>query len=125
MIYLDTHVLIWLYAGKLKRLSPLAHRHLDRGDRLLISPMVLLELEFLHELGKLRKPATLVFEYLNRTIGLKQCDHPFTAVIEQAKSHKWTREPFDRIIVAQASITHSPLLTADEIIHAHYKKAIW
>jgi PIN domain nuclease of toxin-antitoxin system len=38
---------------------------------------------------------------------------------------KWVRDPFDRLIVAQASANDAPLITKDEKIRRHYKRAIW
>ena len=37
----------------------------------------------------------------------------------------WTPDPFDRLIVAQARLLDASLITKDELIHKHYKKAIW
>ena len=37
----------------------------------------------------------------------------------------WTRDPFDRIIVAQAKIRNSALVTRDREIRLHYSKAVW
>ena len=41
MIYLDTHVVVWLYAGELDRISGAAKARLEEQD-LLISAMVTL-----------------------------------------------------------------------------------
>ena len=41
---------------------------------------------------------------LEKRIGLKICEHPFDEVIKYAIKQDWTRDPFDRIVVAQASI---------------------
>jgi hypothetical protein len=38
---------------------------------------------------------------------------------------RWTRDPFDRIICAQAACTGTRLLTKDTIIRSHFKKALW
>jgi PIN domain nuclease of toxin-antitoxin system len=37
---------------------------------------------------------------------------------------KWTRDPFDRIIAAQAAVDATPLLTRDRIILSNYPHAI-
>ena len=39
MIYLDTHVVVWLYAGRTDLFPPLAKSQID-GNDLLISPLV-------------------------------------------------------------------------------------
>ncbi len=46
--YLDTHVAIWLYDGLAEKLSPSAKKQID-GNDLLISPMVLLEFQYLYD----------------------------------------------------------------------------
>jgi PIN domain nuclease of toxin-antitoxin system len=42
-----------------------------------------------------------------------------------ALAESWTRDPFDRLIVARARATELPLLTKDMKIHAHFKAAVW
>ncbi|MGZ4954686.1 MAG: hypothetical protein ACXV8O_06020 [Methylobacter sp.] len=39
-LYLDTHILIWLYQDGATRLTPLAVNALEEAEQLLISPMV-------------------------------------------------------------------------------------
>jgi PIN domain nuclease of toxin-antitoxin system len=38
---------------------------------------------------------------------------------------QWTRDPFDRLIVAQALLHDAPLITKDEHIRRHYAGALW
>jgi len=40
-------------------------------------------------------------------------------------SSEWTRDPFDRLIVAHAAANDARLLTKDEKIRRHYKRAVW
>jgi PIN domain nuclease of toxin-antitoxin system len=124
MTYLDTHVVVWLYRGDLKRLSAAARERVDRDD-LLISPAVLLELEYLNEIQRQRPAGLAVVRALQTDLGLKICDLPFPVVVEQALLEKWGRDPFDRLIVAQASVTHAPLITRDEKIRQHYPQSVW
>lgn len=56
MIYLDTHVLVWLYAGR-PDLLPAGARALIDANALLVSPIVALELQYLHETGRTNEPA--------------------------------------------------------------------
>jgi PIN domain nuclease of toxin-antitoxin system len=37
----------------------------------------------------------------------------------------WTRDPFDRLIVANAMADGAPLITADETILANFRDAVW
>ena len=124
MIYLDTHVAAWLYAGQPGSLSNTAMREIS-NESLLISPMVLLELQLLFEIGRAKDPASKVAEHLARDLGVAVCDHPFPLVAASAMEVNWTRDPFDRLIVAQAAANDAPLLTKDARILRHYKRAIW
>ena len=94
-------------------------------DRKLISPMVLLELEYLYELKRTARPGREVLETLRLDVGLQVCDLPFDAVVLGALGQSWTRDPFDRLIVSQASLRRAPLLTKDRSIHEHYPRAVW
>src|SRR5881394_1887887 len=100
MIYLDTHVVLWLYEGLLKKLPKAARRAIDESD-LLISPIVRLELQCLHEIKRTTKPAGTILADLRAQIGLTVCDLPFDQVVRKASEFPWTRDPFDRLIVAQ------------------------
>jgi PIN domain nuclease of toxin-antitoxin system len=88
--------------------------------------MVLIELEYLHEIGRVRLGARDVLRKLSQEIGLIVCDLSFPSVAEAALDEKWTRDPFDRAIVAQAKANGLALLiSADEEIRQHYPRAIW
>ena len=124
MIYLDTHVVVWLYAG-------LSEKFTDRGIDLLenrqlfISPMVQLELQYLKEIQRITVDSALMIETLAYSIGLQTCQTSFAQIIAESITETWTRDPFDRLIVAQAKTRKAPLLTQDRLILEHYPQAVW
>jgi len=123
--YLDTHVLFWLCEGQLRRVSPAAQDVMNSSD-LLISPMVTVELAYLHEIGRSRRVPQDVIKQLREQIGLEICAHPFADIADTATFESWTRDPFDRIIVAHAKANgYATLVTSDSEIRDHYPKAIW
>ena len=124
MIYLDTHVVVWLYAGRTDLLSPLAVDRIEAED-LFISPMVQLELEYLREIERLTVGSALIIESLSQRIGLALCDLPFAAVVVESIQQSWTRDPFDRLITAQAIARNARLLTKDLHIRDHCNLAVW
>jgi len=124
MIYLDTHAAAWLYAGE-TRFFPKPALRLLNEEALLISPMAVLELEFLREIGRITVGAEEVLEELSAKLGLEICRQPFERVAREALQIKWTRDPFDRLIVAQAQLAKERLLTKDEAILKNYPKAMW
>jgi len=90
-----------------------------------ISPVVVLELEYLHETRRIAVGGNTVVQGLAAQLGLRVCDLPFPAVIESALGQRWTRDPFDRTIAAQAALAGSALLTKDRTIRKHYRQATW
>jgi PIN domain nuclease of toxin-antitoxin system len=123
--YLDTHVLFWLCENRLNRISGAALDALNQYD-LLISPMVAIELAFLHEIGRSKRVSQDILRQLREQVGLKVCDHSFADVAEAATFESWTRDPFDRMIVAHAKANgYAPLISADQDIRANYPKAVW
>lgn len=124
MTYLDTHVVVWLFGGEAQRLSNAAVAQIQ-AEEVLVSPAVVLELQFLHEIKRSKATALKVIERLSAEIGLAICRLPFAAIVEHALDQAWTRDPFDRLIVAHARANDAPLITKDERIHRHYKRSIW
>ena len=96
------------------------------SEQVEISPMVLLELEYLFEIKRILKAPMALVEQMQTLIGLRISDHPFAAVTQTALFETWTRDPFDRMIVAQArSDGYSGLISADTKIQEHYSRTIW
>ena len=124
VVYLDTHAIVHLYKGETRKFSPAVRRALERCD-LLVSPAAVLEMEVLHEIGRIKPTAAAVLEALSQEIGLRVCGMTFREVVEAAIQEAWTRDPFDRLIVANAKARNATLITKDEHMHDHYKKALW
>ena len=123
--YLDTHVVVWLAQGDPARFPTKARVPLESAE-LLISPMVLLELEYLREIERIRLSSREVFLKVKHEFGLRVCDLAFAHVAEVALDEKWTRDPFDRMVVAQAKANGlAPLVTADEEIRRNYPRTLW
>ena len=124
MIYLDTHVVVWLYAGKIEKLSEQAKK-LINDHEIIISPVVRLELQYLFEIQRVTDEANEIVFDLSDRIGLKMCDKSFNTIVSGALDLSWTRDPFDRIIVANAAVNHNILVTKDQNILENYEKAMW
>jgi PIN domain nuclease of toxin-antitoxin system len=124
VIYLDTHVLVRLYQGEVEKLGEAARREIERQD-LLVSPAAVLELEYLHEIGRLEPSATKLMGVLAAELRTKVCEIQFHTIVEQALKEKWSRDPFDRLIVAHAKVGDAALISKDENIRRHYRRTIW
>lgn len=124
MTHLDTHVLLWLYEGLHQRIPEGARQRME-AEPLAISPMIELELAYLHEVGKVVPTPSTVLDELRRTLELAVSTAPFPVVVRHAMDMTWTRDPFDRIIAAQAVADDAHLLTADQTILANLERASW
>lgn len=123
--YLDTSVAVWLAQGDLTRITPTALDSI-RNCSLLVSPMVALELEYLHEIKRIILTSQDVLLKLRAELGVEVCDASFSSFIAIAVHEKWTRDPFDRIIVSHAKAKGlSPLISPDEAIQKNYVKTVW
>lgn len=87
--------------------------------------MVTLELEYLREIGRITEGPATVLPELHSRLGLVICDRDYTKIAQSAWAQNWTRDPFDRLIVAQAALGQNLLVTKDATILANYPNAIW
>jgi PIN domain nuclease of toxin-antitoxin system len=124
VVHLDTHVLVWLYAGEVERFPKETREQIERSS-LAISPAAVLELEYLFGIRRITERADVVIGDLSGRIGLLVDDAPFAAVVSAATTLAWTRDPFDRLIVAQAKTRDVALITADKTIRKHFPAAVW
>ncbi|MFZ1108094.1 MAG: type II toxin-antitoxin system VapC family toxin [Rhodomicrobium sp.] len=126
-LLLDTHVLVWWFAGDLR--LPVATRQLIDGPEAepYVSAATAWELTTKYRLGKLKEAAPLVesfFDLLDR-YGFKRLsintEHAHRAGLLSG-DHK---DPFDRMLAAQALIEDMGLVTADPLLAALGAKVIW
>ena len=113
MILLDTNALIWLLSNH-PRTRPLA-----RLPRLYVSPASLLELHMLIESGRGRLvPGRSVSDIADDPRWL-QDEPPAGQWFHLAMDTAWTRDPFDRLIVAHARVRGWKVATADSVLIEH------
>jgi PIN domain nuclease of toxin-antitoxin system len=114
----------WLYEGADRRI-PVAARSLIDSEQPCVSPIVELELSYLYEVGRVTEPARAPLGALEKTIGLQVSDISTAALVQAATGLSWTRDPFDRMIAAQAIVADAQLVTADRTILANLPLATW
>jgi PIN domain nuclease of toxin-antitoxin system len=83
------------------------------GEELRILPMVALEMQYLHEVDRISENSGVVLADL------------VSSVAAAAVGLGWTRDPFDRLIVAHAALNGATLLTKDRSIRRNYRHAVW
>jgi PIN domain nuclease of toxin-antitoxin system len=126
VIHLDTQVALWLYYRLDRQISRGAKAQLARAHDLRLSPLVVVEIEILIEIGRVKlKTADLLLHDLQERLDLELSDASAAAVAEAACRFAWTRDPFDRLIVANAMTDGAKLITADQVILRHFDQAVW
>jgi PIN domain nuclease of toxin-antitoxin system len=113
MTLLDTNALIWLDQGH-RRARPLT----KSSSTLYISPASLLELQMLNELGRIELTAGGL-EALAEDERWMLDDPPATSWFLRSTDISWTRDPFDRLIVAHARLRGWRLATGDRAVLSH------
>ncbi len=126
-LLLDTHVFLWLIADD-RRLSTTAKRViLDSDSELLLSTASVWEVLLKVQIGKLPLP-TPVGIFLQRQF----TDNAITSLpltlehvlrLENLPMHH--RDPFDRILIAQAIAESVPIVTADRQFAKYDVETIW
>jgi PIN domain nuclease of toxin-antitoxin system len=125
LVYLDTHIVVWLYAGLLDKFTPKAKAGID-DNNVVISQFVRLELQYLYEIGRIKVKPDKIIGALAREIDLRISDCLLNNIIEEALKINWTRDVFDRLLVAETMRDQSLLLiTADQKIREKFTQALW
>jgi len=118
----DTHALIHHITDRKRRLGRRARAVFDRADRgletIIVPFTVLEEVLLLSEVGKVHIP----LPFRDFVISLDKSDNldlgvNDTAVILEAATFTTVRDPYDRLIIAQARVAGLPLITGDGKIH--------
>lgn len=118
----DTHALIHRVTGRKQRLGRRALAIFDRADRgsdrIVVPFTVLEEVLLLSEVGKIHIP----LPFREFVISLDKADNVDlgvndTAVLLEAATFTTIRDPYDRMIIAQARVAGLPLITGDGKIH--------
>lgn len=123
-VFLDTHVVVWLFSGLTDKFPEKIKSLIETND-VCMCPIVILEIEYLKEIGRINCAANDIITDLQAKIGLLIDDLSFEIVTKKATDITWTRDPFDRLIAASTIARGYPLITKDESILNNLKLAIW
>jgi PIN domain nuclease of toxin-antitoxin system len=82
-------------------------------------------MQYLHELGRVSTPALDALRSLQRMLAVRVASESFERIVVTALTEDWTRDPFDRLIVAHAKLLDAPLISRDRRIADAYAKTRW
>ncbi len=114
-LLLDTHVLIWWDEGH--RLLEPARQAIEEADTVFVSAASAWELAIKSGLGRLR-PSRTVREAVEES-GFLELPITFRHAERVATLPRHHRDPFDRLLVAQAEVEGLTLVTRDPVF-GHY-----
>lgn len=112
-VFLDTHFVIWVLQAS-SRLAdfPWLESYRPWG----VSPVVLLEIQYLSEIGRVAVRNPEFGERLAADPRFVLDEPPLLALVRQAYALDWTRDPFDRLIAAHSQLRRVPLCTTDRLL---------
>lgn len=125
MILLDTHAFYWYMCDK-DRLTPAIVNRIEAEDCVCVSIATFWEMTIKSSLGKLILPAPI-------SSLMEACDRFNIAILPITADHLTClgtlpfihRDPFDRIIIAQAMAEDFTIITADHVIPQYPVKTLW
>jgi len=125
-LLLDTHAFLWFVAGD-ERLSRRARRAMEaEGAELVLSAAVVWEMAIKAGLGRLVLPTTVedyVMEKMAEGFTMLPIDWPHAAAVERLPLHH--RDPFDRVLAAQALQEKLPLVSSDPVFRSYGVRVVW
>lgn len=87
--------------------------------------MVKLELQYLYDKKRVNAPPDQVINSLKQVLHLNICQKNWLDIVNVALTCDFTRDAFDRLIVAHAMLDNSVLISKDENLTKHYKHCVW
>lgn len=122
----DTHAFLWFVAGD-ARLSVAARRAMEDSDNeWWVSAASVWEMSIKASLGRLTLPSSVrdyVSDKVRHGLRVLSIDWPHAADVERLPFHH--RDPFDRLIVAQALVEDLSLVSRDSTFRKYGVRVIW
>ena len=124
---LDTHVFLWLLGQPDRVPGEVRSRLGDRSNRLLVSSVSAFEVATKHRIGKLPGVGPLLLDWERRVAGLGADElHLSSRHSLLAGSIDWDhRDPFDRLLVAQAIAEDATLVSSDSVVRRKAPRSLW
>lgn len=119
-LLLDTHVLIWWDEGR--RLAAAARRAITSADTVYVSAATAWEVAIKTGLGRLRPSRTV--EQAAEESGFIQLPVTFRHAERVGSLPPHHRDPFDRMLIAQAEVEDLRLVTRDAVFELYGLKVI-
>lgn len=119
-LLLDTHALVWWDSGDLPRS---VSRRIEGAEVVFVSAVVAWEIAIKSSLGRLvaKAPVEAVlgdYGFLELPVTIRHAD-----TVKTLPSHH--RDPFDRLLVAQALVDNLVIVSADRLLRRYEVPVVW
>ena len=126
-VLLDTHAFLWAVTDD-ARLTPAARAvFADSANNLFLSAVRVWEIVLKAQAGKLHLKGSVARFFADQLArnSLSTLDISPRHILRVAELPRLHRDPFDRLLVAQAQVENMPLLSADTKIAPYAVRVIW
>jgi PIN domain nuclease of toxin-antitoxin system len=126
-LLVDTHVFIWWDAEPAKLPSQILALCEDRANTVLLSVASLWEMQIKVQLGKLKLTLPLATLVINQqqTNGVEVLPITVEHVLALDDLPPHHKDPFDRMLIAQATAEDATLITNDPVFPKYSVKLVW
>ncbi len=126
-LLLDTHTFLWWDSEPSRLSSKALALCQDRANTVLLSVVSVWEMQIKSQLGKLKLslPLAEVVETQRQTNNVKVMSVTLAHVLALENLPTPHKDPFDRLLIAQANVEGAVLVSDDPIFEEYPVKVIW
>ena len=126
-VLLDTHTFIWWDSAPDKLSAQTLALCQDPTNKLIVSVVSLWEMQIKSQLGKLalKLPLPEIIESQQKTNNVVVLDITLAHILALDGLPTPHKDPFDRLLVAQAKIEEAVLVSSDKIFEQYPVKLFW
>jgi PIN domain nuclease of toxin-antitoxin system len=126
-LLLDTHTFIWWDSAPNKLPSQVLALCQDQANEMLLSVASIWEMQIKLQLGKLqlKLPLEEIIEGQRQTNNIQILEITLAHVLALEELPTPHKDPFDRLLVAQANVEDAVLVSRDKIFEQYSVKLFW
>ena len=126
-LLLDTHTFIWWDSEPAKLSAPALSACQDQANTLILSVVSVWEIQIKSQLGKLKLnlPLSEIVQSQRQTNNVQILTVELEHVLELQNLPYHHKDPFDRLLIAQANVEGAQLVSGDSAFSAYPINLIW
>ena len=126
-LLLDTHALVWWFAVSERLSLPASQAIYDATNEILVSAATAWEISTKHRLGKLPEAAAIALDLGGYCASQDFEELPITVddASRAGALPDYHRDPFDRILIAQALARNIPLVSNERVFDRYGVRRLW